>query len=96
MMHEIAVGLIWFLTIAATVAIWIRVLKRPGSIGLKILYLVISAIPFIGPIMYWFVDPPPVLPESEQGKKIPKGTEVYPSFKPLIDALQKPLKSKKK
>jgi hypothetical protein len=72
----------------ATIGIWIKVLRREGSLGFKTLCLVVSAVPVFGPIFYCFIDPPPVLPQAEQGKKIPKGTEVYPSFSPLIRAIR--------
>lgn len=89
--HPILLPLLLLISAIATVAIWIKILKRPGSFWFKSICLVVSAIPFFGPIFYWLIDLPPSLLFSEQGKKIPKGTEVYPSFKPLIQTIRKTL-----
>lgn len=94
--HPILLPLLLLASTVATAAIWIRVLKRPGNFWFKFMCLVVSAIPFFGPIFYLLIDLPPTLPPSEQGKQIPKGTEVYPSFKPLIQVIQKTLGLKKK
>ncbi len=92
--HPVLLPLLLLVSIIATVAIWIKVLKRPGNFWFKLLCLAVFAIPFFGPIFYLLIDAPPTLPRSEQGKQIPKGTEVYPGFSPLIQTIRKILGSK--
>ena len=91
--HTVLLIIVLF-SLIATTAIWIRVLKQQGNFWFKLLCLVVSVIPFFGPIFYLLIDAPSTLPPSEQGKQIPKGTEVYPSFKPLIKTIRKILGAK--
>jgi hypothetical protein len=78
---------VWLLltvSFAATVAIWIRVLRAEELWYFKAAGLVISAIPFVGPIFYLFIDMPPSLPPEQQPPMFPRGTQPYPSFTPLV------------
>jgi hypothetical protein len=71
---------------------WKRIFSRNAPWLMKITYLVLSAIPFVGPIFYFLIDP-----TENQTAKIPseklwespkKGTAVWPSFDPLIKFLR--------
>lgn len=93
--HPVLLPLLLLISIIATAVIWTKVLRGPGKLWFKLLCLIVSVIPFFGPVFYLFVDPPPTLPLSEQGKQIPKGTEIYPDFNPLIKIVQKILGLKK-
>jgi hypothetical protein len=87
--HAILLAELILLSICASISIWVEVLRRPGGMWLKILLLLISAIPVVGPVFFIFIDAPPVLPLSEQAKQIPKGTSVYPDFSPLIASIKR-------
>jgi hypothetical protein len=80
--------LTWLLlaaSFAATAVIWVRVLRAKELWYFKAAGLVISAIPFVGPIFYLFIDMPSRLPPEQQPTMFPRGTQPYPSFTPLIN-----------
>jgi hypothetical protein len=74
---------VWFwvllgISIAGTVACWIRVLKSDDVLFFKVAGAVIAAIPFLGPNFFLFIDMPPRIPENAQAKlKWRVGTTLY-------------------
>ncbi|MFZ6874098.1 hypothetical protein ACO0LF_18730 [Undibacterium sp. Di27W] len=87
--HPILLAGLVLLSAYISIQIWMEILRRPGRFWPKSLLLLISAIPFIGPVFFIFIDAPPVLPLSEQAKQFPKGTEVYTGFESLIASLKR-------
>lgn len=81
----------WALLIASlflTVFIWLRIFRSRDLLAFKIAFMVISAVPVLGPILYFTIlQMPSRLPLEQQQQPFPKGTQVYPSFKPLIKIL---------
>ena len=68
-----ALGSAWFwfllsLSLIGTALCWIRVFKSEDSAFFKVAGLVISAIPFIGPVFFLFLDMPPRIPPDAQAK----------------------------
>ena len=78
-----APGSVWFwillaLSLVGTALCWVRVLRSEDSTFFKILGLVISAIPFLGPLLFLFLDMPPRIPEDAQAKwQWRMGTTLY-------------------
>ena len=68
-----ALGSAWFwillsLSIIGTAVCWIRVLRSEDSAFFKVAGLVISAIPFLGPVLFLLLDMPPRIPTDAQAK----------------------------
>jgi len=80
-----------FASLIATCVIWLRVLPRKEPIWHKLLCLLISAVPFFGPLFYaFFFDPPPVSAMKEQQAEHGAwGTRLIPTFSPLINSIRK-------
>ena len=73
----------WFwvllaVSLTGTVLCWVRVFKSDDLMFFKIAGLIISAIPFIGPVFFLFLDMPPRIPEDAQAKREWRlGTTLY-------------------
>ena len=81
----------WFLlisSIVATGAIWMRVLRRTENMSYKVLCLLISAVPFFGPVFFIIIDAPPSKLPEEQEDRFSKGTEVHKDFRPLTKSFK--------
>jgi hypothetical protein len=68
-----APGSAWFwillsLSFIGTALCWIRVFKSDDIAFFKVAGLVISAIPFLGPAFFLFLDMPPRIPTEAQAK----------------------------
>lgn len=87
--HPVFLAVLILVSLCASVAIWIKILRRPGRFLPKFILLFISAIPFFGPVFFIFFDAPPILPLSEQARPFPKGTEIYSDFGTLIANLKR-------
>ena len=78
-----AFGSAWFwillgFSLIGTALCWIRVIKSEDSAFFKSVGLVISAIPFLGPFLFLFLDMPPRIPQDAQAKwKWRLGTTLY-------------------
>ena len=64
----------WFwvllsLSLIGTGLCWVRVIKSDDLMLFKVVGLVISAIPFLGPFLFLFLDMPPRIPEEAQAKR---------------------------
>ncbi len=57
-----------FLSLVGTALCWVRILKSEDVAFFKVAGLIISAIPFIGPFVFLFLDMPPRIPEDAQAK----------------------------
>ena len=82
--------LIYFLFVmsfAATCLIWKKIFSGDGTWYIKVFHAAFAAIPFLGPMLYVFLAPPPKHPPERQMPLFPKGTEVYPSFDPFIKSI---------
>jgi len=75
------------ISLIATCLIWHRIFRSDCGWLRKILHATFAAIPFFGPMLYVFLEPPSKHPPQKQMRPFPKGTEVYPSFDPLIKSL---------
>jgi hypothetical protein len=73
----------------ATCLLWRRILARDYPWQQKATHAVFVAIPFLGPMFYIFLVPPSVHARENQLPPFPKGTEVYPSFAPLIKSISR-------
>jgi hypothetical protein len=63
----------WFwillsLSLVGTALCWIRVVRSEDSAFFKVVGLVVSAIPFLGPFLFLFLDMPPRIPEEARAK----------------------------
>jgi hypothetical protein len=73
----------WFwilvvLSLVGTALCWVRVIKSDDVWFFKVAGLVISAIPFLGPFLFLFLDMPPRIPEDAQAKREWRlGTTLY-------------------
>jgi hypothetical protein len=76
------------ISLCVSAFIWRRILKSESSLWFKLICILISAVPFFGPLLYIFLDPPPPLPPSQQAERMPKGTQVYKDFSPLVAFLK--------
>jgi hypothetical protein len=84
--------LTWLLfaaSFAATCLIWRKIISTTGAWYTKAAHMIFVAVPFVGPMFYVFIAPPPKHPPDKQIPTFPKGTEVYPSFDPLITIIKK-------
>jgi hypothetical protein len=71
----------WILLLLSLVGIalcWVRAIKSDDVLFFKVTGLVISAIPFLGPFLFLFLDMPPRIPEDAQAKREWRlGTTLY-------------------
>ena len=73
----------WFwillvLSVMGTALCWVRILRSDDVAFFKVAGLIISAIPFIGPFVFLFLDMPPRIPEDAQAKRHWRlGTTLY-------------------
>lgn len=74
-------------SVGATFLIWRRIFLSDSTWYSKILHAAFAAVPFFGPMLYVFLMPPPRHPPASQMPLFPKGTEVHPSFGPLIRSI---------
>lgn len=63
----------WFwillaISLVGTALCWVRVIKSDDVWFFKVAGLLISAIPFLGPVLFLFLDMPPRIPEDAQAK----------------------------
>jgi len=82
--------LIWFflaLSFAATCLIWITIWRADVAWYWKLFRAVFAVFPFVGPMLYIFFSSPPPHPPERMMPQFPKGTQVYPSFDPLIKSI---------
>lgn len=84
-----------YITIFISVALFgiacYRIFRQEYSFAARFVNLVLVVVPIIGPIMYFMIDPPPNRPIVKSKQEIwnggTKGTQVWPSFDPLIRSL---------
>jgi hypothetical protein len=73
----------WFwvllsLSLIGTGLCWVRVIKSDDLAFFKVAGFIISAIPFLGPFLFLFLDMPPRIPEEAQAKREWRtGTTLY-------------------
>jgi hypothetical protein len=72
----------WFwillsLSLIGTSLCWARVIKSDDFAFFKVVGFIISAIPFLGPFLFLFLDMPPRMPEEAQAKREWRGTTLY-------------------
>lgn len=68
-----ASGSVWFwlllgLSFVGTALCWVRVFKSDDSALFKVTGVVVSGIPFLGPLIFLFLDMPPRIPEDAPAK----------------------------
>jgi hypothetical protein len=61
---------------AATAGCWVHIWRSADQRFFKIAGALVAAMPFVGPIFYWFTRLPPRLPEDAQAPQLPRGTQV--------------------
>ncbi|MFC5475688.1 hypothetical protein [Paraherbaspirillum soli] len=80
-------------SLIATGLSWSRIFGKRTYWPIKFVYLVLSAIPLVGPIFYLLIEPPestPITAPTEvRWTSSAKGTQVWPSFAPLIGCLRR-------
>ena len=64
------------ISFGATVACWVHVWRSTDHRFFKISGTLIAAVPFIGPVIYWFTRLPPRLPDDAMAPPLPRGTRV--------------------
>ena len=67
-MDSLGFWILLTLSLIGTCMCWVRVLKSDDALLFKVAGLVFSAVPFVGPILFVFLDMPPRLPEDAQAK----------------------------
>lgn len=64
------------ISFGVTVACWVHIWRSSDHRFFKIAGVLIAALPFFGPVFYWFTRLPPRLPQDAQAPPLPRGTRV--------------------
>jgi hypothetical protein len=70
---------------------WNRIFRQSYEFKAKAGYLVLTAVPLIGPIFYMLIDPPANLPINKSPHSLwserTRGEKIWPAFDPIIQSL---------
>ena len=87
--HPVLFTMLMVVSLAASMVLWMRILRRPGRFWVKLLFMLLAGIPFFGPVFYLLIDAPDAKSLHQQDKPFAKGTDVHASFAPLITILNR-------
>ncbi|WP_105534430.1 hypothetical protein [Solimicrobium silvestre] len=89
-----------FVSLVLTGFSWNRIFRQTDTAIVKTGYLVLTAVPFVGPLFYMLIDPPPNQPINKLPYSLwpeqSRGTKVWPKFDPLIQSLASIFRRSKK